>query len=126
MCETALSIVREVGDPAMEGTVLGHLGELDARARRFDDSRARFAQGETLLRDTRGQRLLAWLLAKRGQAEFLARESDAAAAYLARAEALAEEIGAGSKSELGQEIAKLRQSLTDGADTERNERPAQN
>jgi len=64
--------------------------------------------GERLLREANDKFSLGILQCSRAETEQLAGESQAALAFLAQAEALAAEVGAGAQSELGQAIARLR------------------
>ena len=111
--DAALAIVREVGDRRTEGTFLGKLGALELRLGRCEEAQAAFARGELLLREV-GERLeLGKLLCRRGDLERTGGDLAAARSCLAEVEALAAAIHAGPDSELGRELAKLRQALTE-------------
>jgi len=109
--ETALATLSEVGDRRVEGVCLGHLGWLEAKQGRWFEARAALARGEALLREVGDRLELGKLLCHRGECERLAGDLEAARKALAEAESLRDAVAAGTDSELGREIAKLRQAL---------------
>src|SRR5215472_2484032 len=106
--DAAVAIAREIGDRRMEGQVLGYLGELYARRNRFADARSRLNAGEALLRAVSDQMSLGLLLCNRAEAERLAGSPAAAGAALSAAEKIAVEVSAGTDSELGLALTRLR------------------
>jgi len=106
--DAAVAIAREIGDRRMEGQVLGYLGELYARRSRFDDARSRLDAGEALLRAVSDQMSLGLLLCNRAEAERLAGSPATAGAALSAAEKIAVEVSAGTDSELGLALTRLR------------------
>ena len=107
--EAALAVARELADRRSEGQVLGYLGLLHARRARFDQARACLDAGEALLRAISDRLSLGILLCGRAEAALLARHSDAGKHALAEAESLAAAIGAGTDSELGVALARVRE-----------------
>ena len=110
-CEHALAIHREVGDRSSEGAVLGRLGRLHARAGASTEARASFAAGERCLREVEDKVELGKLLCARGQMEADSGNWTAARARFEEAERLAADFGAGTGSELGGAVEKLRQRI---------------
>src|SRR5215831_10781823 len=106
--DAAVAIAREIGDRRMEGQVLGYLGELYARRSRFDDARSRLDAGEALLRAVSDQMSLGLLLCNRAEAERLGGSPATAGAALSAAEKIAVEVSAGTDSELGLALTRLR------------------
>ena len=106
--EAALAVARELGDRRSEGQVLGYLGLLHARQARFEQARACLDTGEALLRAMSDRLGLGVLLCGRAESAHLAGDLDAAKDALAEAESLATAVGAGSDSELGLALARVR------------------
>jgi predicted ATPase/Tfp pilus assembly protein PilF len=106
--EAALAVARESADRRSEGQVLGYLGLLHARRARFDQARACLDTGEALLRAISDRLSLGILLCGRAEAAHLAHDFEAATSTLAEAESLAAAIGAGTDSELGVALARVR------------------
>lgn len=99
--ESAVGLARAHGDPIAEGQFLGYLGLLHARQGRHVEARQTLASGETLLRSASDAFGLGVLLTSRAEADHLAGDAKAAAAWLAAAAAIAAEVGAGPASEIG-------------------------
>jgi tetratricopeptide (TPR) repeat protein len=109
--ERALALARETGARHTEGALLGYLGGLHGRRGRLEEARTALARGEALLREVGDRVELGKLICHRGECERLAGDLDAAHKALAEAESLRDAVAAGTDSELGREIAKLRQAL---------------
>ena len=105
--EAALRIVRALGDQRMEGQFLGYLGLLHARQGRPDDARRCLDSGAAQLRAASDSFGLGVLLCGRAEACHLAGDGAAAAAVV-EATAIANDVGAGPASELGQALARVR------------------
>jgi predicted ATPase/class 3 adenylate cyclase len=103
----ALDVARALRDPRFEGQYLGYLGLLHARQGEHDDARRCLESGEALLRTAADQYALAVLLAGRAEAHHRAGDTASAAASLAAAEAIANDVGAGQASELGLALARV-------------------
>jgi tetratricopeptide (TPR) repeat protein len=112
--EAALAIARELGDRRSEGQFLGYLGLLHARQAVFDEARGCLDSGETLLRAVSDRVSLGILLCGRAEMEHLAGMPDDGCAALSEAGELAVEVGAGSDSELGLALARVRNLLGRG------------
>jgi predicted ATPase len=106
--EAALLVHREVGNRRFEGMVLANLGSLLGEEGRIEEARAAFEKGEAIHREVEDALELAKLLCLRAEFEFGAGERTAAIAALDEADALAAQVGAGPKSELGRELARVR------------------
>jgi predicted ATPase/class 3 adenylate cyclase len=104
----ALAIARELEHRRSEGQILGYLGVLYARRGKFDDARSLLGDGEALLRSVSDAVSLGLLLCNRGEAEGLAGSPAAASAALSTAEQIAGEVSAGTDSELGLALKRLR------------------
>ena len=113
--DAALQVARQLGDGRSEGQILNYLGLLQARQGRFDEARRALAAGEALLADVSDRIGLATLMCSRAEAEHLAGARAAAAAALAAAERLADEMGVDERSELGIALARTRELLARGA-----------
>ncbi|MEP7057600.1 MAG: tetratricopeptide repeat protein [Caldimonas sp.] len=109
--ETALRIVRAQGNRRMEGQFLGYLGLLHARQGRLADARSCLRSGEALLRDASDSLGLGVLLCSRAEAAVIGGETEAAAAALDEAAALATRVGAGQASELGLALQRVRKAF---------------
>jgi predicted ATPase/Tfp pilus assembly protein PilF len=106
--ESAIRTARELSARRYEGQFLSYLALVDARQGKYDAARRALDEGERLLRGANDKFSLGILQCSRAQTERLAGAREAALAFLAQAEALAAEVGAGVHSELGQAIARLR------------------
>jgi len=109
--EGALALARNAKDQRSEGQFLGYLALVDAHQGKFDAARHRLDEGEGLLRSVSDPFSLGILKCNRAETEQLAGAVESASAFLAEAQALAAEVHAGPRSELGQAIARL-QKLT--------------
>jgi predicted ATPase/class 3 adenylate cyclase len=107
----ALAIAREVGYRRAEGSVLGSLAELLAMQGNFKEARESLGAGDEILRKL-GDRLdLAKLLCVQVRVELAEERVVEARAALLEAEAIAVVTSAGPDSDLGREIAILRERL---------------
>jgi predicted ATPase/class 3 adenylate cyclase len=106
--EAALVVARELGDRRSEGQFLGYLGTLNARQHRFDEARGQLDAGAGLLREASDLSSLGVLLCGRAEMEWLSGERERAARSLAEAEAIADDTGAGSGSELAVALERVR------------------
>ncbi len=113
--ENALNVARSSGDHDSEGQTLGYLGVLHARAARPHEALHCLDAGEALLRTASDRIGLAMLLCGRAEALHLAGERGAARAALTEAAAIADAIGAGPDSEIGQALEPVRRLLDDEA-----------
>ena len=104
------------GDPHLEASLLGYLGTAQALQGQAEKAGAAFEAGEALLREQADTFALGVLLSQRGRAAAASAKETAARACLAEAEALAAEFGAGPDSELGRELARLREALETAGD----------
>lgn len=98
--ESALRVARALHDPRSEGQVLGYLGLLHARQRRFAEAREHLDLGQHKLTEVSDRLSLALLLCGRAECEHLDGCSDRARGVLEAALAHASAIGAESESEL--------------------------
>jgi predicted ATPase/class 3 adenylate cyclase/Tfp pilus assembly protein PilF len=112
--EAALVIARESGDRHREGQFLSYLGLLHARQANFVDARHCLDSGEALLRAVSDRMSLGILLCSRAETEHLAGVPNDAMAALAEANVIAAEVGAGADSELGLALARVRNLLCHG------------
>ncbi len=106
--ESALSVADASTDRDAQGQILGYLGALHARAGRPMEARQCLDAGEALLRGASDMVSLAVLLCGRAEAWHLAGDTTAARAALTEASAIAERVGAGPDSEIGQALEPLR------------------
>jgi predicted ATPase/class 3 adenylate cyclase len=106
--DDAIRLARDAKDRRSEGQFLSYLGLVDAREGKYDAARSALDAGETLLRAVNDKFSLGILKCSRAETERLAGAASEALACLKEAEALAAEVGAGPRSELGQAIARLR------------------
>ena len=111
--QAALGIARNLGDRRVEGLTLGYLGVLLINQGQVGEAREALRAGEVLLREVGDPLWLAMLLCTRGRVEVTAGDPGTARAALVEVEAVAATTGAGSDSELGREIAKLREALNE-------------
>jgi tetratricopeptide (TPR) repeat protein len=111
--EAALAIARAMGDRRREGQFLSYLGLLHAHRAKFDDARHCLEASEALLRAVSDRMSLGILLCGRAETEHLAGVPDAARTALGAADIIATEVGAGSDSELGRALARVRNLLPD-------------
>ena len=106
--EAAIALVRELGEPRYEGQYLSYLGVLHARAIRFAQAQECLDASEALLREVSDRFGLGLLLCCRAEAHHLSGDAAAASQVLADAMVIAADIDAGSASELGMAIARVR------------------
>jgi predicted ATPase len=106
--EAALAVARDLDDRRSAGQFLGYLGALNARQGRFDEARGQLDDGAALLRDTSDRFYLGVLLCGRAELEALSGRAQQAQATLAEAQAIADELGAGSGSELAAALERAR------------------
>jgi tetratricopeptide (TPR) repeat protein len=109
--ESALAICREVGNPLGEAEALAALATLHVWQDRLAEAREALDQGESVVRRAGGNLELGLLLCARAELEHRSGDTEAARIALAEAEAIAARVGAGSGSELGSRLAKLRPML---------------
>lgn len=105
--EAGVAVVRELKDRRSEGQFLNYLGALNARQGRFDEARSCLDAAERLLTEVGDRLNLGLLLCSRSEAEHLGGEAIAARDALARAAAIAEQVGAQVASELGAALARM-------------------
>ena len=109
--EAALALARQLGDRRTEGQFLGHLALTLARLDRVDAARQGLAGGLALLEALTDTVSMGLLWCQRAEVEWLAGAPDAAWLALDAAEALARECAAGTRSELGTALARVRSQL---------------
>ena len=109
--KAALAVARELGDRRAEGLTLSGLGLLHAHRGDPDEARRCLESGEALLRAVSDWMNLGILLCNRAETEHLAGMPLAATAALGSAAVIAGEIVAGSNSELGVALARVRDLL---------------
>jgi predicted ATPase/class 3 adenylate cyclase len=105
--ETALELARRIGDRRDEGQFLGYLGLSHARQRDFAAARGCLADGQAILRGLSDRIGLGVLLCSAAECEWLAGAPATARAARDEAAALAQQVGAGPASELGQGLTRL-------------------
>jgi tetratricopeptide (TPR) repeat protein len=105
--EAGVAVVRELKDRRSEGQFLNYLGALDARQGRFDEAWSCLDAAERLLTEVGDRVNLGLLLCSRCEAEHLGGNAIAARDALARAAAVAEQIGAQAASELGVALGRV-------------------
>jgi tetratricopeptide (TPR) repeat protein len=108
LLETALAVIRAVGQAVVEGSILGRLGALRLRLGDIDDSSALYASGVALLREARSPEELGKLLCSRTGLWLATGRRDLALQDLAEAEAIVETLKAGPASALGRMLAEAR------------------
>ena len=106
--EDALTVARASDDRNSEAQILGYLGVLHARAARPGEALLCLDAGESLLRAALDMVSLAVLLCGRAEALHHAGDITAARAALAEASTIADDIGAGPDSEIGQALRPVR------------------
>jgi predicted ATPase/Tfp pilus assembly protein PilF len=111
--EEALAIHRDVGNRRFEGIVLGRMASLHLEQGHLDEAREGLARGEALLREVGDRLELGKLLCVGAERARRMGDLAAARAALSEAETLAGHVGAGPESDLGRQLAKLHQTLTD-------------
>ncbi len=109
----ALDIARQLGDSRLEGQIRSYLGPLLARQGQPDDARAELHTAATLLLHSGDQSDLGLVHCGLAETERLAGNPAAAAVALARATALADEIGAEEHAELRLALRRVRALLAD-------------
>lgn len=114
----ALAIARATGDRRREGQFLSYVGLLHARQANFDEARRCLDSSEALLRAVSDRKSLGILLCGRAETQHLAGVSNDAKAALAEANVIAAEVGAGPDSELGLALARVRNLLCHGDNSE--------
>ena len=97
---------------------MSYLGLLHARQANFDEARRCLDSSEALLRAVSDRMSLGILLCGRAETEHLARVPNDAKAALAEADVIAAEVGAGPDSELGLALARVRNLLYHGNNSE--------
>jgi predicted ATPase/class 3 adenylate cyclase len=105
--EAGVAVVRELGDRRSEGQFLNYLGALNARQGQFDEAWACLDTAERLLTEVEDRLNLGLSLCCRSEAEHLGGDANAARDALARAAAIAEQVGAPLASELGVALARM-------------------
>ena len=116
--EAALAIARELGHRRREGQFLSYLGLLHAHQAKFDEARHCLDASEALLHAASDRMSLGILLCSRAETEHLASIPNAAKAALAEADVIAAEVRAGPDSELGLALARVRNLLVHGHNSE--------
>jgi hypothetical protein len=105
--EQALAIHRELGHSRLEGIMLGRLADLlRLEGSELSNAGGLAAEGETLVSAVGDKLHLGVMFCVRGHIALAGGQSGRQ--FRHRAQALADEVGAGSASELGRGIAKLR------------------
>ena len=115
--EAALSLLREVGFRRNEAYVLLDLGALEVIDGRCDRARELLDASEAILRSVEDVFGLGYLHCERARLEAAAGRPDAARARLAEAERAARTLGAGPDTEMGKELAAVKQVVDPGADS---------
>ncbi|MEM7246672.1 MAG: tetratricopeptide repeat protein [Acidobacteriota bacterium] len=107
--QDVLATHREVGNRPSEALVQVNIGVIASKLGQLEEADAAFAAAESIMREARGAPRLAMLLISR--AEHRQRIGDQAGfrADLAEAESLAEQLGVGPESRIGQAITRLRE-----------------
>lgn len=109
--QAALAMHRSLGHRRDEGLDLANLARLYWKRGEIAEARDALAKGEAILREVGDPIELAKLLCTRAALESKSGDPDAATATLREIEALVGETGAVPESELGQQLAKLRQGI---------------
>ncbi len=109
--EAALAIHRELGNRRFEVEVLMNLANLMHHQKRIEEAWDALTKGEAILRQLDAPVEMCKLLCIRAEFEQESGSTAAARSTLESAEAIALKVGSGSESELGQMVAKIRQSL---------------
>ncbi len=107
--EAALSLARRLPDPRLQGQALGYLAALHTRQCEFEFARVRLHEGQAVLEAAGDPFSLGVLLCVHAELECRCGRPDAASAMLERAGALAAEVRAGPRSELGLALARSRE-----------------
>jgi hypothetical protein len=103
--DAAIAAFRAIGDARLEGVFLMWAGELETRAGRFEDARARFTEAEAILRAGDLKIDLATMFCLRAELELA--QSDVPGATLSVAEAELIAAATSATSELGRRIAQV-------------------
>ncbi|MBS1176454.1 MAG: hypothetical protein H6R06_866 [Proteobacteria bacterium] len=106
--EAAVALARVLENRYLEGQFLGYLGRLHARERRHTEAAGCLDTGQALLEAALDRVGLAILMCSRAEAAHLAGNDEAARRAVAVAEETAGAVGAGSASELGMALERLR------------------
>jgi len=109
--EAAHAIALELGERRLEGYLLGALGRMELERGRIAEARSLLAKGERILDAISSRTEQARLLCTRAELEHRAEDPVAARAMLAQAESVAAAIEARPGSELGIQLAKVRQAI---------------
>ncbi len=109
--EAALAIHRDVGERRLEGVVMGRIGSLELKQGQRVEAREALTRSETLLRDVGDPIELGKALCCLAALEHETGNLSSARARLSEAEALASSVGAGPDSDLGRELASVRQAI---------------
>jgi tetratricopeptide (TPR) repeat protein len=103
----ALTLSRGLRDRRTEGQILGYIGLLTARLRRFDEATEHFTSGAQLLSHANDPWSLGVLLCGLAEAEALKGDRESALAVLRKVDLLVQELGASSESDIGRARAKV-------------------
>ncbi len=106
--ERALAIAQSLGDKRTEAQIRGYLGLLQARQGRTGEGLALLHEGERLLLAQGDAASLALLLCGLAEAQCIRGAVSSAHAVLARASALAAQVGCSDESELGRALCRSR------------------
>lgn len=109
--EQALAISREVGNRRSEAFVTSGLGEILERQGMIFQAREAVRAGEALLRSLGLPQDIAKILCIRGRLDLACEDTAAAREALIEAESVAQSMGAGAESELGNKITLLRREI---------------
>jgi predicted ATPase/class 3 adenylate cyclase len=109
--DAALPMVREAHDRRIEGHVRGRLASLADMEGAPELAREHFAAGEALLREVGDPMVLGLLLCGRARLELRLAQTDVARGLADEVDVLAARLSAGPDSELGRELAQVRELL---------------
>jgi class 3 adenylate cyclase/predicted ATPase/Tfp pilus assembly protein PilF len=116
--DAALAIARALEDRRSEGQFLSYSGLLHARQANFDEARRCLNSSEALLRSVSDRTMLGILLCGRCETEHLGGAPDQAKVAFEEATAITAEVAAGPDSELGVALARVRNLLRHGNNSE--------
>jgi predicted ATPase len=105
--EASLLIMREIGNRRIEGSELRSLGDLHRQAGRAAEARQAYAEAEQALRPIGDRYYLAFVVCGQAELAFDAGQVDQGRHRLAEAQALADQLGANTASELGRRLTAL-------------------